>query len=1041
MWRFRNLLSLQIAVTAGLPLLVLMVVGLTVVAPQMQAQVEARHRAVAVAIAGQVEGYLFGAGRELETISRLLKAAPRTQWQRILDSHVRNAEIYNDIMVADKYGITTHVGLPHGSRESRDSFLGIDLSRRKFFIEMRSIGKPTWSDTYLSATRGQLEVAYSIPAGDFSLTGEIELERLSRFIERISARDQLEIMIVDGIGALVAHPKSELSGQQLNLSNMPVVAAGLRGETGIQEFEYEGRKLVGVAIPVQQIGWIALVAQPYGVAYKSVTVASSLVLAAFIFGLVLSAGGGLILARWVAGRIDYFASNAQQIAGGTYALQWPSSRVREFNALGQHLQDMSDAIQLREQELQDQQLRFQTAFETSPLAMSIVQADNGQIVEANAAWGAVLAYNVSNVIGRDVAELGIWVDAEEGKRYRDEVMQRGTVRGYETRLNRRSGEIAEVQLNSARITFFDIDFIISIIVDITEQNRLDRQLRDTEMLQAAILGNAGHAIISTTPDGVITTFNKTAEKMLGYTAKEMIGKQTPAVFHDPLQVAERAEQFSEELGRPLEPGFEVFVVHSMLGLNNEYEWTYVRKDGSRFPVLLTITTLRDRSGEVSGYLGLAIDISQRKAAEASLQESESRLTRQKQAIVELARAQRHESRNIDDLIRLITELLANAVQVERASVWSYAAKADVIVCLDLYEKTENTHSSGMEIRRVDNPEYFRALESQRVVIANNAQENPATRKFSSTYLEPLGIEAMLDATILRGNEVVGVVCFENTGSTRHWTIDEQNFATAMADFISLSLELYHHQRTSEELQQYKEHLEDLVAVRTRQLEAVNAELEAFSYSVSHDLRAPLRGVDGFSQALLEDHGDALNDEGRDYLNRVRNATQRMGQLIDDMLKLSRINQAELERQPVDLSKMSLEIIEHLQSSEPGRRVTATVAPGLIVDGDPGFLKIVMENLIGNAWKYTGKTAAPGIEVGAEGEGDERVFYVRDNGAGFDMTRAVKLFGAFQRFHRAEEFPGSGIGLATVSRIINRHGGRIWADTKPNEGAVFYFTTR
>jgi PAS domain S-box-containing protein len=906
---------------------------------------------------------------------------------------------------------------------------------------MRSIGKPTWSDTYLSASSGQLEVAYAIPVGPNTLTGEIELERLSKFIERISTKDQLEIMIVDGIGALVAHPRTELTGQQLNLSNLPIVASGLRGNTGFEEFEYRGQDLVGVAIPVQQLGWVALVAQPYRIAYKSVAVATNLVIAALVLGLMLSAGGGVMLANWVANRIDYFADNARQIAGGVYNLEWPTSKLAEFSALGQHLRSMASAIQLREKELKEQQLRFQTAFETSPLAMSIVQADNGMIVEVNQGWADMLGYSVNDVIGQSVDELEIWIDGQEGKAYRDKVLRSGLIREYESKLKRTSGETAVVQLNSARIAYHGIDFVMSIIVDVTERNRLDKQLRDTELLQAAILSSAGHSIISTTPEGTITTFNKTAEKMLGYAAGEMIGKKTPAVFHDPQEIRSRAAEFSEKLGRVVEPGFDVFVVHSSLGMDNEYEWTYVRKDGSRFPVLLNVTALQDDTGSVSGYLGIAIDISQRKAAEASLKESERRLTRQKLAIVELARTQRNEARNLEDLLRVVSELLANAVEVQRASIWSYEEDSDSIVCLNLYEQSAHRHSQGARIRRVDNPAYFQALESQRVIVASDPQMDPATRDFNEGYLKPLGIKALLDATILRGNKVIGVVCFEHIDGIRQWTIDEQNFATAMADFISLSIELDHHQRTSEELQQYKEHLEDLVAVRTRQLESVNAELNAFAYSVSHDLRAPLRGIDGFSQALLEDHGEHLDEEGKNYLERVRNATQRMGGLIDDLLKLSKINRAEIDRQSVDLSNISREVVEELATTFPDRNIEISIEPGLVADGDPGLLKIVMENLIGNAWKYTGKTVSPGIHIGADRKDGATVYYIRDNGAGFDMAYAGKLFGAFQRFHRDTEFPGTGIGLATVSRIINRHGGRIWADAKPNEGAVFYFTMK
>jgi PAS domain S-box-containing protein len=224
-------------------------------------------------------------------------------------------------------------------------------------------------------------------------------------------------------------------------------------------------------------------------------------------------------------------------------------------------------------------------------------------------------------------------------------------------------------------------------------------------------------------------------------------------------------------------------------------------------------------------------------------------------------------------------------------------------------------------------------------------------------------------------------------------------------------------------------------------EAINQELEAFSYSVSHDLRAPLRAIDGFSQALLEDYGDRLDATARGYLERVRSGTQRMGRLIDDLLHLSRISRAELAPTRVDLSALAEATLAELRSREPGRSVTGVVEPGLCVAGDAHLLQVALENLLGNAWKFTTGRAAARIEFGARGTGDQRVYFVRDNGAGFDMAYVDKLFGAFQRLHGADEFPGTGIGLATVKRIITRHGGRIWAEGKPGVGATFQFTLR
>ncbi len=234
-------------------------------------------------------------------------------------------------------------------------------------------------------------------------------------------------------------------------------------------------------------------------------------------------------------------------------------------------------------------------------------------------------------------------------------------------------------------------------------------------------------------------------------------------------------------------------------------------------------------------------------------------------------------------------------------------------------------------------------------------------------------------------------------------------------------------------------LEGRVRERTAQLVTANRELEAFSYSVSHDLRAPLRGIDGWTLAFLEDYGQRLGDQGRVYLERVRTETQHMGQLIDDMLSLSRVGRAEMRREAVDLTALAWDIIGRLREAGPERRVEFVIQEGLTAVGDPQLLEIALFNLLDNAWKFTGKRPNGLIEFGRSQLEGQPVFLVRDNGAGFDQAYADKLFGAFQRLHKASEFPGTGIGLVTVQRIVHRHGGRVWAEAAVDHGATFYFT--
>ncbi|MFO8143891.1 MAG: ATP-binding protein [Dehalococcoidales bacterium] len=236
----------------------------------------------------------------------------------------------------------------------------------------------------------------------------------------------------------------------------------------------------------------------------------------------------------------------------------------------------------------------------------------------------------------------------------------------------------------------------------------------------------------------------------------------------------------------------------------------------------------------------------------------------------------------------------------------------------------------------------------------------------------------------------------------------------------------------------QKHAEQIKRINN-ELTASNKEMEAFSYSVSHDLRAPLRSIDGFSQALLEDYSGSLDEQGQDYLNRICAASRRMGQLIDDILKLSRISRAEMQYQEVDLTALAESVLAGLNRARDGRKMELVIAPGLSAVGDSGLIRVALENLLDNALKFTGRQEQARIEFGATRLNGEEVFFVRDDGVGFDMAYADRLFGAFQRLHSQDEFEGTGIGLATVKRIVRRHGGQVWAESKMGKGATFYFS--
>ena len=297
-----------------------------------------------------------------------------------------------------------------------------------------------------------------------------------------------------------------------------------------------------------------------------------------------------------------------------------------------------------------------------------------------------------------------------------------------------------------------------------------------------------------------------------------------------------------------------------------------------------------------------------------------------------------------------------------------------------------------------------------------------------------GVELYMAVPMIAGGELIGAISFG--GPPGPFPREQVSIAMEVATQLAIAMmqaRLY--ERVSRQAQQ----LESRVRERTRELVTANKELEAFSYSVSHDLRGPLRGIDGFSQLLLSEYRDKLDDNGQKYLGRIRASAQHMGELIDDLLLLAQVSRSELRREQVNISDIARAAVAELRSSEPGRSVSCEIQDRLTGEADRRLMRVMLDNLLGNAWKFTSKTQEPRIEVGAERREGILAYFVRDNGAGFDMAYAEKLFHPFQRLHRDSEFTGTGIGLATVHRIVARHGGRVWPQSRVDGGATFFFT--
>ncbi|MBI5463714.1 MAG: PAS domain S-box protein [Ignavibacteriales bacterium] len=497
-----------------------------------------------------------------------------------------------------------------------------------------------------------------------------------------------------------------------------------------------------------------------------------------------------------------------------------------------------------------------------------------------------------------------------------------------------------------------------------------------------VVESAPNAIILVDFNGTIRLVNAQAENYFGYNRNELLGKKIEmliprenAVDHTFL----RSSFFAHPETRGMGMGRDLF------GL---------RKDGAKIPVEVGLSPIQ--SEEEMLVLVSLIDITERKQAE--------------------------------DALRQLNEELEDRVKERTASL----RKNEERLRTTLDNMMEGCHLIGFDWRYI----YLNDA-------ADKHNRRPKEELLGNKYMDMWpGIEATTVFGIIKqcmeeriARHMENEFVFPD-GTTGWFDLSIQPVPEGV--FI-LSMDITDRKRAENELQKLNEELERRVIERTAQLEVANKELEAFSYSVSHDLRAPLRSIDGFSLALLEDHTHQLNAQAKDYLNRVRAASQRMAQLIDDLLNLSRVSRTEMRREKVNLSHLANAIAMQLQSTQPNRTVEFQIADDVIAEGDAHLLRVVMDNLLGNAWKYTSKHPTAKIEFGVLTRDGVLAYFVRDDGVGFDMAHADKLFGAFQRLHAMRDFAGTGVGLATVQRIVHRHGGNVWAEGKVNEGATFYFT--
>jgi PAS domain S-box-containing protein len=705
-------------------------------------------------------------------------------------------------------------------------------------------------------------------------------------------------------------------------------------------------------------------------------------------------------------RVEHFETQRLRKDGGLVDISVTVSPIKDSHGrvigASKVARDITGRKQI-ENELRESEERFRLLVEGVHEYAIILLDPEGKVVSWNAGAERLKGFKADEVIGRsfsvfyppeDVAAgkpaMELKAAAEQG-RWEDE--------GWRIRADGRRFW-ANVLITALKDNDGNLRGFSKLTRDITDRKQAEEALLKAGALQRAIFNSANFSSIATDAQGIIQIFNVGAERMLGYTAAEVMNKITPADISDPAEVIARAQTLSLELGTPITPGFEALVFKASRRIEDIYELTYIRKDGSRFPAVVSVTALRDAQNAIIGYLLIGTDNTARKQAEEAL-------------------------------------LKAGALQraiFNSANFSSIATDAKgVIQIFNVGAERMLGYTAAEVMNRITPADIS---EPQEVIVRAQALSielgTPITPGFEAlAYKASRGIEDIYELTYIRkdGSRFPAVV---SVTALR----DAQD---VIIGYLLIGTDNTERKRAAEVIRQLNSELEQRVVERTAQLQTINKELEAFCYSVSHDLRTPLRSLDGFSQALLEDCSDKLDAQGQDYLRRIRAGSQRMGQLIDDLLNLSRVSRGEMTRELVDISKIAHEVADELKAAAPERDAEFVVADGLSAQTDPRLLRIVLTNLFGNAWKFTAKRAHGRIEFGSTGANGDKEYFTRDNGAGFDQAYAGKLFGAFQRLHAIKDFPGTGIGLATVQRIIQRQGGRVWAEGKVEQGATFHFT--